>query len=185
MAKSSSILWKIWVKGRMTQALINLSLHQVLASQVACSNRRNDYHLYIGCYWVTTFFFTQTKQTPRLNWRLLNLATELSNLTFAGLSLWMSYFFMSKWVSFSDKKNKFSLRKQVLNFFCLLVAGSGNKKGRDLWILKYLISTSSSSFSIRLIFDPQFFFFSLRELWSWGNFFGSPFKLAIIYAWFR
>ena len=44
------------------------------------------------------------------------------------------------------------------------MAGSGNEKDRDLWILKYLISTSSSSFSIRLIFDPQFFFFFL-----WGN----------------
>ena len=43
------------------------------------------------------------------------------------------------------------------------MAGSGNKKGRDLWILKYLISTSSSSFSIRLIFDPQFFCFFLWE----------------------
>ena len=95
------------------------TLHQVLASQGARSNRRNDYRLYIGWYWVTKlFFFTQTKQTPRLNWRLLNLATELSNLTFATiLSIVMSYFFMSKWVSFSDKKNKFLLRKQVLNFF--------------------------------------------------------------------
>ena len=95
------------------------TLHQVLASQGARSNRRNDYHLYIGWYWVTKLiFFTQTKQTPRLHWRLLNLATELSNLTFAAiLSIGMSYFFMSKWVSFSDKKNKFSLRKQVLNFF--------------------------------------------------------------------
>ena len=62
------------------------TLHQVLASQGARSNRRNDYHLYIGWYWVTKlFFFTQTKQTPRLNWRLLNFATELSNLTLSAI----------------------------------------------------------------------------------------------------
>ena len=56
---------------------------------------------------------------------------------------------------------------------------------RDFLIFKNLISISSSSFSIRLIFDPQFFCFFFESLWSWSNFFGSPFKLTIIYAWFR
>ena len=90
------------------------TLHQVLRSQGARSNRRYDYHLYIGWHWVTSLFFTQIKQTPPLNCKLLNLATELSNFTFAailGLSMGISYFFMSKWASFSDKKNHCSLWK--------------------------------------------------------------------------
>ena len=61
------------------------SLHQVLPSHGARSNRRHDYHLYIGWYWVISLFFTQIKQTPPLNCKLLNLATELSNFTFAAI----------------------------------------------------------------------------------------------------
>ena len=90
------------------------SLHQVLARQGARNNRSYNYHLYIGWYWVISLFFTQIKQTPPLNCKLLNLATELSNFTFAailGLSMGISYFFMSKWASFSDKKNYCSLWK--------------------------------------------------------------------------
>ena len=90
------------------------SLHQVLARQGARHNRSYNYHLYIGWYWVISLFFNQIKQTPPLNCKLLNLATELSNFTFAailGLSMGISYFFMSKWVSFSEKKNHCSLWK--------------------------------------------------------------------------
>ena len=41
------------------------TLHQVLASQGTRSNRRNDYHLYIGWYWVTKLFFSP-KQSKHL-----------------------------------------------------------------------------------------------------------------------
>ena len=54
------------------------SLHQVLARQGARNNRSYNYHLYIGWYWVISLFFTQIKQTPPLNCKLLNLATELN-----------------------------------------------------------------------------------------------------------
>ena len=65
---------------------------------------------------------------------------------------------------FQWKEKSLFIVKIGFKIFCLLVAGSGNWKDRDFLILKNLISISSSSFSIRLIFDPQFFCFFFERI---------------------